>query len=98
METTLTETPKLRPIGSGWMALEKWAELTETDWKKALAYANPNSKRTGKVFHAADVDRRSNQDIKVWYQAPNLVTGFRRPRLIPRTSVHEVRQGEQLEV
>lgn len=73
-----------RPKESGWMTLEAWAELTETPWAKALAYANPKSKRTGKMFHAADVDKRSNQDIRVWWQAPNPVTGFRRPRLIPR--------------
>ena len=86
MDTRLNST--------GWMPLETWAEMTATDWKKALAYANPKSRRTAKFFHAADVDRRSNQDIKVWYQAPNIITGFRRPRLIPRVSVHEVRDGQ----
>jgi hypothetical protein len=69
---------------NGWIPLEKWASMTETDWKTALAYANQKSKRTSKTFHAADVDRSSNQDIKVWYQAPNIITGFRRPRLVPR--------------
>lgn len=75
-----------RPMESGWITLEDWADLTETPWTKALAYANPKSKRTGKMFHAADVDKRSNQEVRVWWQAPNPVTGFRRPRLIPRVS------------
>ena len=87
-----------RPNGSGWMTLHKWAEFTETPLRKALEYANPNSKRTAKTFHIADVDRRSSHDIKVWYQAPNPITGFRRPRLVPRKSVHEVGLGAQLEV
>ena len=72
------------PKETGWMPLKEWAEMTGTPWPKALAYANPNSKRTGKMFHAADVDRRSNQDIKVWYQPPHPVTGFRRPRYVKR--------------
>lgn len=74
-----------RPVGNGWISLEKWCNLTDppTDWAKALAYANPKSKRTGKMFDPRDVDRRSNQEIYVWFQAPT-ITGFGRPRLIPR--------------
>lgn len=69
---------------AGWMPLKEWAGLTTTDWKKALALANPNSRRTGKVFHPADVDRLSNQEIKVWYTPPHPLTGARRPRTVKR--------------
>ena len=91
------EQAKARPAGAGWMPLRAWAELTQTDWEKALDFANPNSKRTANMFHIADVDRMSNKDIRVWYQAPHPITGFRRPRFV-RRSVHQVGQGEQLEV
>jgi hypothetical protein len=73
-----------RPTENGWMPLAKWAEMTETSWTKALAFASTKSKRSGKMFDPRDVDRRSNQDIHVWYQSPNPVTGFRRPRFVDR--------------
>jgi hypothetical protein len=75
-----------RPKGTGWMPLKEWAAITETPWNKALALANPRSKRTSKTFDARDIDRRSNQQIMVWFQPPNPVTGFRRPRFIDRVN------------
>lgn len=96
MESTGRQ-PVKRPTESGWMPLDAWAALTDTPWEKALDFANPNSKRTAKTFHPADVDRRSSRDIRVWFQAPHPITGFRRPRFV-RRSVHQVGQGEQLEV
>lgn len=75
---------KKRPIEAGWMTLRRWAEMTETRWEKALALANPDSKRTAKTFDARDIDRVSNQDIRVWYTPPHPITGGGRPRTVRR--------------
>lgn len=83
-----TEQPSRRPKEPGWIPLKTWAEMFDphVDWEKALDYANPKTKRTANTFHPADIDRRSNKDIWVWYQAPHPITGFRRPRFVRRAN------------
>lgn len=99
-------TPK-RPIGPGWISLKTWADMQipPCPWDRALDYANPSPscRRTSTVFHKEDLDRRTRKDIHVWYQPPHPVTGRGRPRFVRRKSpeagsVHEVREGHELEV
>ena len=66
------------------MWLKDWAEMENESIADALAWANENSRKTSKMFDPRDLDRRSNRNTKVWYQAPHPITGFRRPRFIDR--------------
>ena len=69
-----------RPKEPGWMWLKDWAAMEEEPQEIAVALANPLSRKTSIMFDPRDLDKRSSKRIKVWYQPPHPITGFRRPR------------------
>ena len=82
-----TSIPETLP-NKAWIPLEWWLAFQPGEtWARALAYCNPHSRRTAKMFDKRHIDRRSNKSIMVWNENRNEVTGRYAPMLVNRPSL-----------